>query len=359
MKPIFIDIRGQKALPGIFHRIIIPALSGLLVLSLLLAAGCTKTKPARKTEKKAQTRTPGIHKTFERGPVTCKIDIDKSEITIAERLNFRLTVTVDPDYSITLPEIGKKLSDFGIVDFHAPPLSITKAGRKKIVRTYVLEPFLSGDYIIPEMNIYFKKNGEKERHKLETEKITVHVKSLLPADVKNLKIADIRPPENMPERLGPGLWIAGGAALVLIACLIGFIIYRRRHADPINAEILIPPHERAFAALKRLVEENLVEKGEIKRFYHEISDILRRYIENRFGINAPEQTTEEFLAGLSLNRDFPKNFRPLLKEFLTHCDMVKFAAYHPSEDDIQKTFNLCKNFILETKTENEGNEESK
>ncbi|NOY69380.1 MAG: DUF4381 family protein [Deltaproteobacteria bacterium] len=329
----------------------IAILLAVLAVLALLSSGCEKKAAPLKPVKKATKTDAGIHKTWERGPAKCIIDIDKSEITIADRLHFTMTVITDDDYSVTLPAAGEKLSGFGIKDFHTSAPGLTKDGKKKIGRTYVLEPFLSGDYVIPEMTIYFWKTGKEEKnaHKLETEKITIHVRSVLPKKLKDLKIADIRPPGQMPEKISKWIWISAGGAAILLLCGIGFIIYRRRHATVINAELLVPPHERAIAALEELVSKNLVEKGETKAFYQEISDILRRYIENRFGINAPEQTTKEFLAGLNQNDDFPVKFRGLLKDFLTHCDMVKFAAFMPSEKDIQETFDSCKTFIWETR----------
>ena len=94
--------------------------------------------------------------------------------------------------------------------------------------------------------------------------------------------------------------------------------------------------------------ENLVEKGEVKRFYQRISDILRRYIERRFGINAPEQTTEEFLAGIKTRHDFPETYHALIKSFLTRCDLVKFAEHQPTTENIQQIFDSCKDFIIGT-----------
>ena len=97
--------------------------------------------------------------------------------------------------------------------------------------------------------------------------------------------------------------------------------------------------------------EDLPRKGEIKPFYQRISDILRHYIENRFGLHAPEQTTEEFLGLMQASPALPPVYQGLLKEFLQHCDLVKFAEHVPSTEDIQNTFDACKNFIFETKAE--------
>ena len=97
-----------------------------------------------------------------------------------------------------------------------------------------------------------------------------------------------------------------------------------------------------------MIARNLIESGEIKLFYQEISNILRRYIEKRFGINAPEQTTEEFLDGLKTPATFPVEYQDLLKRFLIHCDLVKFAAHQPVAEDIQNTVDSCRKFIDET-----------
>ena len=94
-------------------------------------------------------------------------------------------------------------------------------------------------------------------------------------------------------------------------------------------------------------------RQEIKLFHLRISDILRRYIENRFGVRAPEQTTEEFLTAASGIRLHEKailgNNRPLLADFLTHCDLVKFARHEPTRDECEKTVSLCREFIEQTK----------
>ena len=79
-----------------------------------------------------------------------------------------------------------------------------------------------------------------------------------------------------------------------------------------------------------------------------LSSIIRRYIENRFGLKAPEQTTEEFLTGLEKANEFPDEYKPLLRDFLKYSDLVKFARFEPGTKDIQKSFDSCKAFIKGT-----------
>jgi hypothetical protein len=315
------------------------------VLSIL---SCKQEAVPEQPQKSANT---GIQKKYERGPLSCIVDIDKSEITIADRLNLTITAIIDENYEVELPATGDKLSEFGIVDYHTSAPELTDDHKKKISRSYALEPFLSGEYTIPAMMVRFWKTTEqgKDDHSLETEEIKISVKSLLPDNFKDMKLHDIYPPVTLPRAMSVWMWVIGIAGTAVTSGVISFIIIKRRRKKYSIVAKHLPPHEIAFNELENLIAQNLIEKGEIKIFYFEITQILRRYIENRFGIRAPEQTTEEFLDGLRSNITFPDKDKGLLKNFLMHCDLVKFAAHHPTTDDIQNTFNSCKEFISKTK----------
>ena len=73
---------------------------------------------------------------------------------------------------------------------------------------------------------------------------------------------------------------------------VPFLLRRKAGAE---REEKIPAHEQAYRELERLLARELIEKGQVKEFYAGVSGVLRRYIENRFGLKAPERTTEEFL----------------------------------------------------------------
>ncbi|SPD74210.1 conserved exported hypothetical protein [uncultured Desulfobacterium sp.] len=321
----------------------------LFSVTLLLAAVCLAfTASCKKdTAPPEKEKDTGIHQTVERGPAAVSLDVDKKEITIAERLNLSINITVDEDYEVNLPAFGEKLEQFGIVDYHTSQPVLTENNKKRISRSYVLEPFLSGEYTISPMKIKFFKKGDQEdqAHEIETPEVKVTVKSLLPEDMKEVKLNEIKPPVAVPRSYKVWLW-SGAIAVVCIGVAAALIIImRRRKKDIPTLDAKILPHQLAYEELRRLVAEDLPEKGEIKLFYQHISGIIRRYIENRFGIHAPEQTTEEFLAGLESDRSFPSQHKALLNTFLRHCDLVKFAEYQPQAEDIQMTFDSCKAFI--------------
>jgi hypothetical protein len=318
----------------------------LFIICLLFILSCESgdTGPDRSLEK-----TGGIHELIERGPVQVTLDVDKKEISIADRINLKISVDIEEDYEVEMPAFGDKLEQFGIVDYHNTRPELKNNNRKLLSRSYVLEPFLSGDYKIPPMKIsFFKKDGETaNRHYAETPEITIKVKSLLPEDIEGLELNEIIPPLPYPGSYKVWVWTGAGILMASLLALL-FLFYRRRVNSRESTDIRLKAHEIAYNELKALVDENLIEKGDIKQFFLRLSAIVRRYIENRFGLRAPEQTTEEFLSGLEAASDFPAEFKPLLNNFLKYSDLVKFARFKPGNEDIQKSFDSCKAFIQGT-----------
>ncbi len=321
----------------------------LCVALIVSAFSCNKEE---KRGTRGEEEEKGIHETEHRGPATLFLDIDRKEITVAERLNLKITVVIDEDYEVKLPGFGEKLEQFGIVDYHTTQPELTEDNRKEMSRSYVLEPFLSGEYLIPSMEVTFWKNGEEETeaHKIQTPEVTIAVKSILPEDLEEVRLNEIKPPVPFPRSYSLWIWVGIGSALVVAGIAMAVILIRRRKRVEEVWSQRVPAHELAYEELRRLVAEDLVKKGEVKVFYQRLSGIVRHYIENRFGLRAPEQTTEEFLTSLEAEQEFPGIYKPLLKTFLNHCDLVKFAEHEPRAEDIQKTFDSCKAFIKGTET---------
>lgn len=309
-----------------------------------LLASCTRGK---ETPGKA---AGGLERKVERGPLSAVVRVDKAEISIADRVNLTIEVRAKEDYDVGLPPVGDKLEQFGIVDYHTDQPRLVGTNEVITRRTYLLEPFLSGDYTIRPFKITFRKKGETAdaEHEVETGEITVKVKSLLPDKIKELQIKDIAPPVRLSSPWSTAVWAAVLAIAAALAVLVvGALLWARRGRGSASVPA-VPPHELAYRRLQELVAEDLVGKGEIKLFYQRLSDILRHYIEDRFGLHAPEQTTEEFLSTLGSSDALVIQYRNLLKEFLLNCDMVKFAEHSPDTVEIQGAFNSCKTFITET-----------
>jgi hypothetical protein len=104
-----------------------------------------------------------------------------------------------------------------------------------------------------------------------------------------------------------------------------------------------------YEELEKLKGEHLIEKGIVREHYFRLSDIFRRYIENRFAIPAVEQTTQELLPEIMGLDAMHASAKSEVREFLHHSDMVKFAKYLPARDEVDANEQKVVRIIEETK----------
>ena len=93
-----------------------------------------------------------------------------------------------------------------------------------------------------------------------------------------------------------------------------------------------------------------MERGEIEPFYTRLSDIVRRYLEDQFGLRAPERTTEEFLQVVSRGSGLSPAHQALLGAFLQESDLVKFARYRPALPDLERAYAAADTFVSESRS---------
>ena len=124
-----------------------------------------------------------------------------------------------------------------------------------------------------------------------------------------------RPPQPLPIALWLG--IAAGVLLLVVAVLWWWRLRRKRHVQS--------PEQIARAALAGLAAE--CETMTSEAFANRSAQIVRQYLEDRFGLAAPRRTTEEFLGDLAHDEGSPIcGQRDPLRAFLLACDLAKFAA---------------------------------
>lgn len=163
-------------------------------------------------------------------------------------------------------------------------------------------------------------------------------------------IKDIRPPVYFSREYFFLLVIAAIVVLVGMGLLISYFLKKRARKKQTPGSLPPrPAHEIAYEALNALKAKNLPQIGKIKQYYSELSDITRQYLEDRFSIKAPEMTTEEFLYSLRESNDLAGAHKNLLKQFLNHCDLVKFAKYGPTQGEMDNSFAAAQRLVDETK----------
>ena len=285
--------------------------------------------------------------------IEVKTYVDKAKITVGDKLKYTIEVKADKGVTVELPGFAEFLGGFAITDYNkAEP---KKSGDKVIYKIqYTLDVYLAETYPIPPARITYTLGQGHDAKQIFTTPIFVTVESVLKTEDNQLR--DIKPVSTPELKISRKLmFIIIGSAVLLIAVIVVLIIIVRRRKNYVAPAV--PAHIIALKALEEIKARGLVEAGEIKEYYFLISNVLRHYIENRFELMAPEMTTEEFLQELGKTTVIESKYQSILKDYLVHCDMVKFAKYSPSPDEIDEIYSIAVDFIDQTKEEEEPVEE--
>jgi hypothetical protein len=163
-----------------------------------------------------------------------------------------------------------------------------------------------------------------------------------PPAVTNLDIRPIKGPVHIPSSYAWIGWTLLAIALVVAGWLLWEKFKRRKTtAKPVP---VIPPHRRAKDRLRN-VNELL---SDPYAYCSLVSDVIRSYLEEGFNLQAPERTTEEFLEEMRSTTLLQPDHKALLEEFLSRCDLVKFARLEPTQDELKSLLAAALRFIDET-----------
>lgn len=174
-------------------------------------------------------------------------------------------------------------------------------------------------------------------------------------DTTTMTINDVKRPREMPLRWGEisGYLWRGAVLTLLIVALIALIVwlihkYRLRLPNPFRPKEVVPPHVVAIKALEALHHQKLWQNNRHKDYYSGVTDILRRYLADRYEFGAMEMTTDEIVASVA-SIEMPDKSRRNLVEILRTADLVKFAKAIPDEQYNEQAYLDAYYFVEETK----------
>jgi large-conductance mechanosensitive channel len=141
-------------------------------------------------------------------------------------------------------------------------------------------------------------------------------------------------------------------ALILFLIAAAIYLYRRKKQKGyfFKPAVMLPPHVLAMQALDEIKSKKIWQQGREKEYFTELTDTLREYIEQRYGMNSFEKTSDEILESVKLvvETESPQNS---LKQILKLADLVKFAKYRPLPDENDLSLMNAYLFINQTKIE--------
>ena len=282
------------------------------------------------------------------GPVTATMTLVPAAPRLGDPLVLTLEVVARAGVAVEMPAFGEALGRFAIVDF-TPREEVIDDGML-LSQRYTLQAPMSGRQRIPRLRLEFLDERDPDvdpvARELLTDELAFVVASVLPAGQPRTELRPLR--AALAELQGPWLqrnwpWLALGLA-VLAGVAAGAVAWLRRAEERAR----LTAFDRALARLDRLERRGLPAADAADAWYVELSDIVRRYIEERFALRAPELTTEEFLAAAGRSAELSASHRELLSAFLETCDRVKFARYSPGEDESQGALEVARRFLNET-----------
>ena len=251
--------------------------------------------------------------------------LDTTLVTVGDLITMTVSVEHPPGTRVVWPD-SITLAPFEVLGARARPAQIA-ADVTVSSGELTLAAFELGELEIPSFEVTVAGPGD-EVEILETDRYGVEVQTVGADDSGDIR--DIRGPLGIPVG---AITIALGGLLALLAAGLAYAAYRRwRAKDGEETGLRGPPprpaHEIAMEALAALEASPLLERRQVKEYHIEVSEILRTYVERRFGVEALEMTTIEVLAGLDHAR-VDVTVRDGLRRFLDQCDMVKFAKVRP------------------------------
>ncbi|MBT6272512.1 MAG: hypothetical protein HOI95_00055 [Chromatiales bacterium] len=294
-----------------------------------------------------------VERTTSRGPVTVVVRVEPASVPIGDTVELFIEVTAEPEVELFLPEFGQALERLPILDF-VPRSQIDDAGKTVSTQLYRLQPDRSGEQTIPPIMIEFvdRRAGQRpapegeDAYELLTERLAFAVESVLPDSAA----AELHPPLGALLEFAfiedRRVWFGLALLAVCLGAVVCFWIWHRRRR---SAPATIDAFEAALKRLEQLRRQPLPAAEAMDAFFVELTDIVRRYVERRFGLHAPELTTEEFLDATATSPDLSVGHQSFLRDFLSSADRVKFAREVPSSDVVSEALSAVARFLSETR----------
>jgi hypothetical protein len=249
--------------------------------------------------------------------------VDRDSITVGDPLVLLLVLELPSNATPTvIPEIGVPES-FRILDSPDAIREDLAKGRTRWAQSIVLTSYRPGETEIPEIRIKLSE-APGDTTVLSDDPIPILVQSIKPDDLQD--IIDVKQPVSIDAEIPIWAWML---LLIPLVFPVGFWVWWRNRSKgsvPIPVVVVVD----WFDEVRKLCNSGLIQKGEFDAYYTRLSEVLRRFIEQRSGVEAMERTTHEIRKDLVLAEMSEAHILGV-EGFLNEADLVKFAKFEPNK----------------------------
>ncbi len=289
--------------------------------------------------------------TFAASEFSAKSELDSVYLLMGKQTRLHVNVVGPLSETGGIVAIDSMWKDVEIISMGEPKINDLGNNRKELRQDIIIQSFDSGMYPLPPV-IYLQEGETIFTNRPVLKVIPVAVDSMVTVH-DYADVADVNRHffDYFPDWVTDyGAWILLTLAVIAISLFIYLKWLRKGQIPLIPAKKPVPPYQLAIQRLEELRNEHLCERGEEKEYYTRLTDILRSYLDKRFGINAMEMTSTQIKNALRSNEAtrLPERYMTRILEI---ADFVKFAKVRPLPDDNEQAFRSAMQFVEDTKPE--------
>lgn len=225
-------------------------------------------------------------------------------------------------------------------------------GLTGLQQVLTLSVFDSGTYFIPPIQVGYLRESDTAPTLFASNPIALNVRTVTVDTTQAFR--DIKGPVNAPvtfREIVP--WLAGGLLVLIVILFIFWFVrqkLRKKPIIPVRPKTVLPPDVEAIQLLEALRLQKLWQNGQVKLYFTELTDIVRHYLDRRYGVQAAEMTSVEIIESVS-NLKINQEALSRLQGMLQLADLVKFAKMEPLPLENDTALQYAIDFVKETKPE--------
>lgn len=284
--------------------------------------------------------------------VTATAKLDTNAMTIGDQVHLDLKLSLPAGYQFSWPALGDTVvKDMEILS-RSKIDTVVSPDKKSFTVTQRLRltSFDSGEYKIPPVQFLYRHLPDTSIRIAESPQLMLVVHTVKVDTTRAIK--PVKEPMNIPYTFMELLpWILAGVGVILLVIAILYYLWKKKKKQPVfqlRPKVRLKPEEMALMEIENLRVKKLWQNGRIKEYHTELTEILRKYIEESMNIMALEKTSAEIIFDLKKQGKIQQQIMEKLEEVLTTADMVKFAKAQPLPDEHEQSMQYSIDFVKET-----------